>query len=87
MYFRLCLLPLVVSLGTTEKNLSLLPSVRYFKTWIGSPLSLLFSRLKSQCALSLSSYESCFEPLITFVALCWSYSSMLMSLLHWGAQH
>ncbi|PKU46071.1 gamma-aminobutyric acid receptor subunit alpha-4 isoform x1 [Limosa lapponica baueri] len=38
--FTLCLLPPVLSLGTTEKSLalsSLFPPIRYFYTWIRSP--------------------------------------------------
>lgn len=45
--FILCPLPLIPSLDTSEKRLSLsslLPSVRYLYTRIRSPLSLLFLR-------------------------------------------
>lgn len=55
--FSLCQLPLVLSLGTTEKNLartSLHSSFRYLYTF-----SLLFSRLHSHSSLSLSSNKKC----------------------------
>lgn len=56
--FDFCSLLLVLSLGITEKSLalSLLPPVRY----------LSFS------VISVSSCERCSNPLIVFMAFCWS---------------
>jgi len=45
------------------------------------PPSLLFSRLNSPRSLSLSSYVRCSSPLIIFVVLCWTLSSMSMPVL------
>ena len=61
--------------------------LRYLYRWLRSPLSLLFSRWNRPSSLSLSLYEKCSSLLIIFVALCWSCSSMSVSLLHWGAQN
>lgn len=50
MCFYLCLLPLVLSVSTTEKRLAPLSSlfpIRYFYALIGFPLSFPFSRLNS----------------------------------------
>ena len=60
--FNLSPLPLVLSLGTTEKNLapsSQHPPLRYLYTLMRSPLGLLFSRLNRPSSLSLSSYDTC----------------------------
>jgi len=46
------------------------PSFRYLYTLIRSTLSLLFYRLNSPKCPSLSSYERCCSPFITFVAIC-----------------
>lgn len=79
----------IASGPATEKSLALFswyaPS-RYWYTLERSPLSLLFSILNSPSSCSLSSQEKCSSPFITFVAVCWTFSSMLMSLLYWGAQ-
>jgi len=60
---RLCPLPFVLALGTTEKRLdpsSLHSPFRYLWTrWMRSPLSLRFSRLSSHSFFSLSSKEWC----------------------------
>ncbi|KAK4826848.1 hypothetical protein QYF61_011716 [Mycteria americana] len=50
-------------------------------------LSLVSSRLNGPSSFSPSSYVRCYKPLIIFVALCWTLSSMSMSHLYWGAQH
>jgi len=81
--FILCLLTLVLSLGTTEKSLaasSLCSPFRYLYTLMRSHQSLLFSRFNSPSSLSLSLSERCSSALIIFVALCWTLSSMSLSL-------
>ena len=50
------------------------------------PLSPLFSRLNKTLSCSLYSYVRCSSPLIIFMPLCWTCSSISMSLLYWGAQ-
>lgn len=71
----LCLLPLPV----TEKGLaplSLLPPIRFFTSrWYILTCSLLHTK------------QSISYPLIIFVTLCWTHSSMSMFLLYWGAQN
>lgn len=70
-YFSLCLLSLVLSLGTTVKSLDPplhLPSGIHTH-WQDAPLSVPFSRLNSSSSPSLLSHERCYSPLITFVAL------------------
>uniref|UniRef100_A0A8C3JB82 Symplekin n=1 Tax=Calidris pygmaea TaxID=425635 RepID=A0A8C3JB82_9CHAR len=86
----LCPLPLVLSLGTTEKSpapSSFNPPFRSLSAFRRSPLSLLLSRLKSPSSLSLSSSGRCSNPLIIFDALRWTLSSSSLSLLNWGAQN
>lgn len=71
----LCPLPLVLSLGTTKKNLalsSLLPHCRYLRTLTNSPQSLFFSRLNSPSSVSLFSYVRCpssWSPSWSFIGL------------------
>lgn len=78
--FCLCLLPLVLSQGTAENLLYILPS------GINKILlSLLFSRLNSPSHRFL--IEKWSRPLIIFVALCWALSRMSMSLLYCRAQN
>ena len=86
-------LPFVVALGTTEKSLS--PSslhfpFRYFYTLIrsmscplsSSPTSRTFPSLFwTVPALSPSSQERCSSRFIIFMVLCWTLSSMSVSLL------
>ena len=48
------------------------------------PLTLFFSRVKSQ--LSLSLYVKCFSPLVISVVLCWSCSHMSVFRLYWEPQ-
>lgn len=77
----LCPWPLVLPLGTTGKSQAL--SFSHFLIL----LSFLCSRLDSPSSHSLSLHEKCSSPLFIRVALCWTHSSMSMSLLYWGAQH
>lgn len=75
LYFALFSLPLVRSLGSTEKSSS--PSSSFPPhegfSHIGKiPLSLLLSMLDSPCSLSLSSQEWHCSPLVFFMALCWT---------------
>lgn len=84
--FSLCLSPLVLSLGMTEKNLALVPFahflqlVKYIDEII---LSLLLSRPNSSSSLSLTFIGEMLK--FTFLgALCWTLSSMSISLLYWG---
>ena len=59
LHFSLFLLPLVLTLGTTEESGSILftPSLQAFINTDEIPLSLLFSRVSSPSSLSLSSQE------------------------------
>jgi len=85
----LCPLPLVLSVGTTERSLApsslLLPTQVFVHTDEITP-SLLFSRLSSPSIPSLSSYDRCSSPFIILVAFRWSHPSRSMSHLYWGAQ-
>ena len=71
----LCLLPLILSLGTTAKSLPSsclhLPFV-YLDILIWSPLSLFFAMLKSPSSLSLSLYVRCSSPFIISAAIHWT---------------
>lgn len=49
------------------------------------PLNLLFSSLNSP--FSLSSCDRYSSPLVFFVALRWTCTSISMSLLYWGIQN
>jgi len=83
--FSLCPLPLVLSLGTTEKILgpsSWYPPFRYLCTLMRSLLSLLFSRLNSPSSLSPSLDVRCSRPLVILVAFHWTLSIMSMSLVY-----
>ena len=78
--FSLCPLTLVLSLGNTEKSLAPSPlhsATRYLYTQMRFPPepSLL------QTEQLIFSYKRCSRPLITFMALCWTLSSVCMSLL------
>ena len=82
--FSFCPLPLVLSLGTTEKSLapsSLHFAFSYLYTLIRSALSLLFSRLNSPSALGLSSCERCFSPFDIFPVLHWTLQYVRVSLV------
>lgn len=79
---------LILALGTTDNSLAL-PSVhlpyRYLWTLtrptIFPPVpSLLSSQLNSTSFLSLSSQQRCSAPFIILAALCWTLSSVSMSL-------
>lgn len=52
-------------------------------------LSLLFSRLlfSSSNSLSFSLYEWCSSPLAICIHLCWTRSSISVSLFYWGARN
>jgi len=58
--------------------------IRYLYTLRRPLLSLLFPRLNNPSGLSLSFCFRCSDPLIVFVALCWTCSSMFVSLLYCG---
>lgn len=80
LYFSLCFLRFLLSVGTTEKSLnpsSLLPSAIY--THGQDPLKLLFSRLNSPRGLSGCLYNRCSKPLTIFIAHCWAHSSECFS--------
>lgn len=87
--FILCLLPLVLTLCTTEMRqvlFSVHTSSRYLYTFLRS-LILLYSRLKNISSFSLSLQNRCFNLLIIFMVFQWTLSSMFMPLLYWGAQN
>jgi len=81
----LCLLPLVLSLGTrlfSEPGSILFAlSLQVFVHTDKNPPSLLFSRLTSPSSLSHSSQERCSSPFITLVALHRTGSRMSVSLI------
>jgi len=56
------------------------------KTKTTEKLFCIFTQAKQISALSLSSYEKCSSPFITFVPLHWTHSLKFMSVLHWGAR-
>jgi len=73
LYFGLCPLPLVLSVGTTERSLALSSlhfPFKHLQALISFPQSLLFSSLNSPRCLSLSLYQRCSRPLVIFVTLC-----------------
>lgn len=61
------------------------PSHQAFKDMDKISHSLLSSRLNSWCSLSPSSQERCSRPVIILGVLYWTFSSMSLSLLYWGA--
>ena len=82
--FSLCPLPLILSLGTTERSLapsSLCPPFSHLYTLTRSPLSLLSSRLNSPSSLYLSSEERYSGPLVLFLALHWTLQRVHVSLV------
>ena len=87
--FSLCPLPLVLSLGSTEKSLtpsSVHPSCRYLYTLMRYPW-VCSSPGWTVPALLACPRSRCSSPLINFVAFHWALSCMSMSLLCWGAQN
>ena len=79
-HFSLCPLPLVLSLGTTEKSLapfSLQFSVRYLYSLIRSPWA--FS--SPGWTVPFHPYERCSSPLIISMVLCWSLPSSFLPLV------
>ena len=83
-YFGLCPLPLVLSLGTTKDSPVLSSSLHHqvFMHTDKTPLSLLSCGLSSPSSLSLSLYERCSSPFIIFVAL---HETLLTRLLVTGS--
>lgn len=81
---------LVLSLDPIDKGLllsSLLEPAQLFIHIDKITLSLLFSRLSSPSSFSLSSYDKHSSLFIFFVALCWTCTTLSMSLLYWGVQN
>lgn len=68
----LCLLPLVLSLYTMEKSLSLSP---FHQAFMHIDKITPFSSLNSPSPLSLSPCKKCSKPVIIFLVLCWNCSS------------
>lgn len=86
--FSLGPLTLVLPHGTTETILA--PSsfhspFCFLCTHCKIPLSFFFSNLNTHSFLCLSLLERYYSPHIIFLALCWTLSSMAMSLLSWEA--
>lgn len=79
---QVCLLPLVLPPGTTEKILAVSLSTSSIQIPFDK-ISLSFSRLNSPSSLILSSQGRYSSPLNTFAALHWILSSIY--LLYWGA--
>lgn len=86
LYFSLCLLPLTISVDTHKKCLAVssvlavysCPSNIYIYWW---DTSWTFSSPgRTVPAVSASPHERCSSPFITLAALCWTGSSMSMSL-------
>jgi len=63
LFFNLCPLLLLLSVGTTNKSLAPASSFSSIRNLYISPLSFLLSRLSSLGCLSLSSYEKSSSPL------------------------
>lgn len=81
--------PLVLALATTEPCLTLPsshPPSGICRHW-WDPLSLIFYRLSSPSFLSLYSQEGFSCPFTILMALCWTFSSMSLSVLSWEAQN
>jgi len=73
----LCPLPLLLSLGTTEKSLSSFSlhfPFRYFYVLITFPLIFLFPKRNN-----VSLWDRYSTSLMIFITLCWTLSSMSMS--------
>ena len=86
----MCPFPIVLSLNITKKSLalsSLCSHIRCLFTMIRTSWSLPFPKLNSPNSHSLFSHARYSSSLITFMALCWTFSSTPMSLLHRGAQN
>lgn len=79
LYFDLCPFLLVLSLSTTENRLVLSPLLHYqvFMHMDTTHLSLLSFGLISPDSFSLSMYERCSSPTISFVAL---HETLLMGM-------
>lgn len=81
LYFSLC--KLTHALLSTRVQLCV--SHQVFTCWI-SFLNLLFSKLKSLSSFRLSLSIRGPNLLMMLMGLCWTHSSMFMSLLYWRAQ-
>lgn len=86
-YTNFCPFPFVLSLRNTEK--SLVPSSLFFPYQVFIHISKIvlgffLSRLHSSISLSLGLYNRCSEHLIILVTLCWTLSSMPISLVFVG---
>lgn len=84
LYFSLCPLSLILS-GRFCLHLFYFPHQAFIHV-DKMPLTLLSSRLNVSSSLSICSYDRCSSPLIIFVLLCWTHSSMSPFLLYWRAQ-
>lgn len=84
LYFSLCPLSLILS-GRFCLHLFYFPHQAFIHV-DKMPLTLLSSRLNVSSSLSICSYDRCSSPLIIFVLLCWTHSSMSLFLLYWRAQ-
>lgn len=75
-----------LSVGLKEKSLGL-SSLHTNQVFIHiNKIPLIFFHLNSPRFLNLSSKERCSSPLIISMALHWTLSRKVMSLLHWEAQ-
>lgn len=86
LYFNLCLLSLILPVGTKEKSLTLsalLPPIKYLVT-DKIPLSLLSSQLSSPSLRSLCSSEKWSNHLIISL---WAFDGLAAVCPYWGAQH
>lgn len=84
LYLTLWPLALVLSLGASEEKLP--PwSFKALQVLIRTPVSLIFSRLTVTALSACPHTRDAPGPLIVFMALCWTLSSMSLSLLCWGA--
>lgn len=73
--------------GSVIPSLSHPPPHQVFVHIDGIPQTAFFSRLNSYSPLSLCLYVTCSAPLVTFVALPCTPSSLSLFHLYWGAQH
>lgn len=88
--FSLCPLALFLSVGTTEKNLSVssqIPFTRHLYTFMRHPLSLLFSRVNRPSSLKVSSYKRSSSSFTVFIVLHWTQISNSVSFLYWRTQN
>ena len=74
------------SSSNNSSNSTLSKPLTILKTWIKSPLILLFSNDVIPSACNRSSYDLFFKPFTSLVALCWTFSILSMSFLKYGHQ-